>query len=150
MQEQQPIEPTEEEEEEEPRPQVGQPPTIVLAEDDADLREMLSQELQRLGVRVVEIDNGQVLIDYLATCEIRREYPNLIITDHRMPGMSGIEVLAGLHQSGWSTPIILITAYGDPELKELADRLGAAAVLEKPIDLEALRTTAKWCVERIS
>jgi FixJ family two-component response regulator len=67
-----------------------------------------------------------------------------------MPGTSGIEVLAGLHQSGWDTPIILITAYADPELKDLADRLGAVAVLEKPIDVEALRAAAKMCVEHIS
>jgi CheY-like chemotaxis protein len=140
----------EEQEDDEPRIQVRKPPTIVLAEDDDDLREMISQELQNLGVEVVEIGNGDVLISYLATCEMRRDYPELIITDHRMPGTSGIEVLAGLHQSGWDTPIILITAYADPELKDLADRLGAVAVLEKPIDVEALRAAAKMCVEHIS
>jgi CheY-like chemotaxis protein len=70
----------EEQEDDEPRIQVRKPPTIVLAEDDDDLREMISQELQNLGVEVVEIGNGDVLISYLATCEMRRDYPELILS----------------------------------------------------------------------
>jgi CheY-like chemotaxis protein len=131
-----------------PTTQKRRPPTVVLAEDDEELRAIISSELQRDGFRVVEITDGETLLSHLATCDVRRDYPALIITDNRMPGYSGLEVLAGLQQTGWNTPIILITAYGDPELRDLADELGAVAVLDKPVDVDMLRTAAHWCLER--
>lgn len=59
-----------------------------------------------------------------------------------MPGKSGLEVLAGLRQSDWSTPVILITAFGDEWTHAEAQRLGATSI-DKPFDLHDLRLLAR-------
>jgi DNA-binding NtrC family response regulator len=68
---------------------------------------------------------------------------DLIITDVRMHGVTGLEILAGLRENDWSTPVILMTAFGDAELHAEAMRLGALAVLDKPFELDALRTLVR-------
>ena len=57
-----------------------------------------------------------------------------------MPGFTGLEVLAGLRDANWHTPILLITAYGSDETYEEAARLGASGVFDKPFDIDDLRT----------
>ena len=56
-----------------------------------------------------------------------------------MPGHSGLEMLAALRREGWTTPVVLITAFGDRWVHDQARQLGAAAVLDKPFDIDALR-----------
>ena len=63
---------------------------------------------------------------------------DLIISDIRMPGITGIEVLEGLHAHENCPPMILITAFGDKETHAQAHRLGAAAIFDKPFDIEDL------------
>ena len=64
--------------------------------------------------------------------------PDAIVTDHRMPLRSSIDLLLELNRKGWHVPVILVTAFGS-EVRQLADALGAAAVLDKPFDLDDLR-----------
>jgi FixJ family two-component response regulator len=56
-----------------------------------------------------------------------------------MPRLSGLDLLAALRCSRWTTPVVLVTAYGDDETRAEARELGAAAFLDKPLDPEALR-----------
>ena len=63
---------------------------------------------------------------------------DLVITDVRMPGPSGVEMLEWLRGVVWSIPVIVITAFGDPVLHAEARRLGALAVLDKPFDVNEL------------
>jgi DNA-binding response OmpR family regulator len=74
--------------------------------------------------------------------------PDAIIMDVRMPGYSGIHILAALRAAQWSTPVILITAFGDARVHEEGARLGAAVVFDKPFDIDDLRT-ALLNLERI-
>jgi CheY-like chemotaxis protein len=119
------------------------PVRILVAEDDADIREALAEALRRDGYEVIEAHNGWELLQVLATQDPQTDgtsQVDLVISDLRMPGKNGLDVLAGLRCANGSTPFILITGYSDSQIHAEARRLGAAAVLAKPFALEQLRT----------
>ncbi|RKH06406.1 response regulator [Corallococcus sp. CA053C] len=124
-----------------PRSESGRAPRILIADDQPEMRTLIRKMLVRRGYEVVEASDGpglvQLLIEGLTADESRA--PDLIITDVRMPGFTGLEVLARLRREQWTTPVILITAFGDAQLHRDALRLGAACVLNKPFELEELR-----------
>jgi CheY-like chemotaxis protein len=118
------------------------PPCILVAEDDADIRAMLVAALRSDGYDVVEARTGAELLDHIGSSMLfGTSYPppDVIISDIRMPGFTGLEVLGGLRDADWSTPILLMTAYGDEGTYEEARRMGAEAVFDKPFDIEELR-----------
>lgn len=116
---------------------------ILLAEDDAEARSLLSYALRKDGHHVIEVSSGSELLDHLGLSRVASglfDSPDLVITDVRMPGFSGMDVLMGLTLADWSVPVILITGFGDDELHKRAHALGALAVFDKPFDVEDLRT----------
>lgn len=128
-------------------PEEGLPPPlrILVADDQPEMRRLIRGALVRDGYEVVEVANGPALIHALISglLEEQTRAPDLIITDVRMPGMTGLEVLARLRREDWSIPFILITAFGDEALHREAERLGAARVLDKPFELEELRAAVR-------
>jgi DNA-binding response OmpR family regulator len=117
---------------------------VLLAEDDDELRSMLASALRRRGFGVVEVKNGIALLERLM--DPGSPAFDLIVTDVRMPGLSGLEVIGSAQPEGWiNTPVILITAFGDAELHEEAGRLGAL-VLDKPFDIDELTAQAESLV----
>ncbi|MHA7628021.1 response regulator [Corallococcus sp. M7] len=126
---------------EDPQSETARPPRILVADDQTEMRTLIRKMLVRRGYDVVEASDGpdlvRVLIEGLTAEESRA--PDLIITDVRMPGFTGLEVLARLRREQWNTPVILITAFGDVQLHREALRLGAACVLNKPFDMDELR-----------
>jgi len=114
---------------------------ILVAEDDFEMRRLITVRLVRDGFEVIEAKNGMEVLELLAAELLRPTgHPpvDLIISDFRMPGVTGLSVLSGLRDSAWSTPFIFITAFGTPELAESARLHGATAVLEKPFDPDDL------------
>jgi CheY-like chemotaxis protein len=119
------------------------PPCVLVAEDDDDIRAMIVASLRRDGYDVCEARSGAELLDHIGSSMLFADAypaPDIIISDIRMPGFTGLEVLAGLRDANWHTPIVLITAYGDEETYHEAERLGADAVFDKPFDVDDLRT----------
>jgi CheY-like chemotaxis protein len=119
----------------------GTPPHILVAEDHADMRNMLVQSLRRAGYQVTEVPDGWGLLTLLGACLLHsqdEEPVDLVISDIRMPGVTGMEVLRGAEDAPEFPPIILITAFGDQRTHEEAERLGAKAIFDKPFDLEDL------------
>jgi two-component system response regulator (stage 0 sporulation protein F) len=116
-------------------------PTVLLAEDDTMFRGLVAGVLRRDGYRVVEARDGErlgrLVRSMLLSGHERR--PELIITDVRMPGITGIEVLRSLRSYDRFIPVILMTGFGSAETTRVAERLGAAAVYSKPFDLRDLR-----------
>jgi len=125
----------------------GSPARVLVAEDDDDMRRLVVRALREEGFDVVDVRSGWELLDYVGLqIELHGRGgppPDLIVSDVRMDGVTGLEVLAGLREASWSTPVILITAFGDAELHAEARRLGALAVFDKPFDLRDLRKLAR-------
>jgi DNA-binding response OmpR family regulator len=114
---------------------------IFLAEDDPALRRLLSEGLMEAGYQVFAARDGRDLMRLIS--EASRHHvpmPDLFVLDARMPLLGGLDVLSAIRAAGWSQPTVLITAFPDPELHETAVRKGASVILDKPLDMDDLRT----------
>jgi CheY-like chemotaxis protein len=114
---------------------------ILVADDDEDVRALVAQTLRADGHRVVEACDGAELIERLrdALADLA-DRPDVVVTDVRMPKLSGLGVLAELRRSHWDLPVVLITVMADESVGTIARRLGAVGVLKKPLDVDNLRT----------
>lgn len=119
---------------------VGQPKkrTVLLADDDEDIRALLASALRREGYRVIEASDGAEILDHIGDALLfdDAERPDIIVSDQRMPGFVGTGILSGIRASEWSTPFVLITAYGTDQFEREAMELGADAVVRKPFDVD--------------
>jgi DNA-binding response OmpR family regulator len=127
-------------------------PCVVVAEDDDAMRCMLAEELRRDGCEVIEAANGEELLDSLATVFFESDDPgrtiDLIVSDLRMPKLTGMDVLCVLRLARRNTPLILITAFGNEDTRSEACELGAVAVLDKPFDVDDLRAAIREAVSQ--
>lgn len=122
---------------------------ILVAEDDDEFRLLLLSHLRDAGHHPVELEDGGELEDYLElTLANTAAMPDLILTDLRMPGASGLEVVARARQHGLRCPIVLLTAFPAPEVYEEADRIGQITVLGKPIEFERITQCVTELVSR--
>lgn len=108
-------------------------PTVLIVDDDADLRDSLAETLRDLGATVESAADGTTALGALA-----RLSPDLVLLDLRMPGMSGLEVLARIKARPAPPPVVILTAVPDATNTIEAMRLGAADHLAKPIGREDL------------
>jgi DNA-binding NtrC family response regulator len=116
--------------------------TILLIEDDTEMRRLLERALVRDGYQVVAVGDGDQALDWLGLCLEGRSLENvpaLIVSDVRLPRFSGLELLEGLLCAEPEIPVILITGFPSEETYAEAFGLGAARVLAKPFDLDTLR-----------
>ena len=113
---------------------------VLLAEDDAPFRRLVASVLEEVGYQVVEAADGLALLANVERARRERRDTFLVVTDIRMPGLTGLDVLAILRCANWPTPVILITAFGDEMSHSEGRELGATAVFDKPFDVHALRT----------
>jgi CheY-like chemotaxis protein len=114
--------------------------TLLVVDDNASIRESLSMLLRLAGYNVVEAENGEDAIDLL---DIER--PDLVLTDLRMPGMSGVELIQRMRESGNGvsrTPVVAVSVHGPRELKS-AHAAGADAWFDKLSDFEELLVTVR-------
>ncbi len=119
----------------------SEPRHLLLAEDDDELRWSLTKLLEADGYLVTAVASGTEVLEHLGGKMLFDEAftpPDVIVSDVRMPGVSGLSVLEGVRQRGWKTPVVLITAFGDEDVRAKAARLDAT-VLSKPIDLDRLQ-----------
>jgi CheY-like chemotaxis protein len=107
---------------------------VLVVDDQRVVRQYLQFVLQRAGYDVVLASDGEQGIQALAARGV-----DLVLTDLKMPGMDGFDVLRYVRQSPRPVPVVLMTAYGSPEMAEEARRLGAFAYLAKPFEFESLR-----------
>lgn len=105
-------------------------PRVLIVEDNAALADNLAEILQGGGVE------SQVAHTAEEALEIARgERFDGVVTDLRLPGMSGLELLTALRLSGHRVPVILVTAFADERTVDQAEQAGALEVLPKPVDL---------------
>ncbi|HKV62301.1 MAG TPA: sigma-54 dependent transcriptional regulator [Candidatus Acidoferrum sp.] len=111
---------------------------LLLVEDKQELRTMLRKALERAGYTVDEAPDGAAAIQ-----KVRARRYLLVITDLKMPGASGLDVLRETKQADATVPVLLLTAYGSVEEAVSAMKDGAFDFLQKPVDLEHLKLLVK-------
>jgi two-component system nitrogen regulation response regulator GlnG len=111
---------------------------IWIAEDDRSLRWVMEKAISREGIGVKSFENGEELLSAL---DLGR--PEIIISDIRMPGMDGLELLKRIHSDKPDIPIIITTAHSDLDSAVAAYQGGAFEYLPKPFDLKELVDVAR-------
>ncbi len=113
--------------------------TAWVIDDDQSIRWVLEKALQKEGITVRTFETGAPVLDAL-----KRQQPDVILTDIRMPGMSGLELLEALGTQAADVPVIIMTAHSDLESAVASYRGGAFEYLPKPFDMdEAVRLTRR-------
>jgi DNA-binding NtrC family response regulator len=116
---------------------------VLLAEDDDELRWALEECLKREGYEVIAVPDGNSVLNHLGAAlllEQREDPPDVIITDLRLPGFTGMHLLEAIRSKGWTVPVVVISAFGDEGTRAHARQLGATAFLDKPIETDELKT----------
>jgi two-component system, NtrC family, response regulator AtoC len=103
---------------------------VLIADDDAALREVLSQLLEEEGYTLDEAANGQEVLEKVATDNKKR--PDIVLLDIGMPDTDGIQVLQTILEQGIDVPVIIITGRGAGSLVVKAMQIGAADYIRKP------------------
>jgi DNA-binding NtrC family response regulator len=107
---------------------------VLLVEDKAELRAMLRKALERAGYIVEEAPDGNAAID-----KVRSRRYLMVLTDLKLPGNSGIDVLREARRVEPTLPVIIMTAYGSVEEAVTAMKEGAFDFIQKPVDLDHLK-----------
>jgi DNA-binding NtrC family response regulator len=117
--------------------------TILIADDDPDIREILKDTLDSLGARIIVATDGQQCLD-----RVEASAPDVVLLDIEMPFKSGLQVLEELRQRGVAATVIMITAYGTVERAVEAMKQGAYDFITKPFDLDHIALTVEKALER--
>ena len=116
---------------------------VVLIDDEADIREVTTLALEDSGLQVATAENGPTGVEVCAQFQ-----PQIVITDVRMPGMDGIQVLEAIKQRWPEIEVIVATAFGEMELAIKALQLDASDFITKPINDTALQLALKRARQR--
>jgi DNA-binding NtrC family response regulator len=117
--------------------------SLLLVEDKTELRAMMRKALERAGYSVDEAPDGTAAIH-----KVRARRYLLVITDLKMPGASGLDVLRETKKADATIPVLLLTAYGSVEEAVAAMKDGAFDFLQKPVDLDHLKLLVKRAAEQ--
>jgi len=107
---------------------------ILIIEDDEEMRSLLRDFVEEEGYEADTVGDG-----YEAFRKLVKEPFDLVVTDVRMPGLTGLDILPRIRKLQPGIPIIVITAFGSEEVYRRALERGATAYLEKPIHFQKLR-----------
>ena len=107
--------------------------TVFLVDDDVSVRDSLSLLLSLKGLRTQVFASAESFLE-----TYRDDWRGCLITDLRMPGMSGLELQQALTGRGVTLPVVVLTAHGDVSATRAALKNGAFDFLEKPVDDEVL------------
>src|SRR5256885_327627 len=127
-----------------PNPQPQDQPTTVLVVDDEDgIRQALDRFLTRLGYRVLQASSGAEALDRQAAGE-----PDVMLSDIRMPNMSGVELVPKALAADSDLAIIMLTAIDEPRTAIECLKLGAYDYLIKPVDLDELEMSLQGALRQ--
>jgi two-component system, response regulator, stage 0 sporulation protein F len=125
---------------------------VLIADDDAATRELFAWSFRRDGFDVIEVGDGVELFEAIEAAVhvggVGEPPLSLVVSDVRMPGLSGLDVLWILRAGRWQVPVILTTAFNDAQMRAEARTLGAWAILDKPFPLDDLRLLAGKALRR--
>lgn len=116
--------------------------TVLLADDDESLRRVLEFQLAEAGYLVVPAANGVAALELFTNNKI-----DCVVTDLRMPGLSGLDLLGRLKAIRRETPVIVITAFGEIETAVAAMRAGAFDYITKPFNRDVILLTLERALD---
>jgi len=117
--------------------------SILVVDDEAEIRSLLGAVLQSKGYEVVTADDGAAALQ-----QVQREHPAVILMDLSMPRMGGMDALPEIKRLDPEVPVIICTAHADLATAVRAMKLGAYDYLTKPFDVELLALTLERALER--
>jgi CheY-like chemotaxis protein len=120
----------------------SEPMVVVVADDDDEFRALVVDAIRAAGHSTLEAHDGQELLAVLeqAADDEHGLRPDVLLTDVKMPNLSGLGVLEALRSAHWKLPVVVMTFLSDESINTVARRLGAAGVLHKPFDADDLLT----------
>jgi two-component system response regulator FixJ len=119
-------------------------PVVHVIDDDEAVRDVLSFQLGSAGIEVRTYESAAGFLEVAPTVQA-----GCVITDVRMPGLSGLDLLRRLREFKLAVPVIVITAHGDIPLAVEAMRMGAIDFLEKPFDDDVLLASVRSALEKV-
>src|ERR1700719_4121281 len=115
-------------------PSLTPKPTILIVEDEARMRRLLELDLAEAGFQTLSAQDAEKGLDFL-----RREHVDLVLTDLKLPGTSGLDFLHSAKRLHAALPVIVMTAYGSVETAVEAMKAGASDYVLKPFSLAEMR-----------
>ena len=114
---------------------LAEPPTVLVVDDVADARAVISELMRSEAYRVVEAADGGEAVEAAS-----RERPHLVLLDLNLPVLDGLEVARRLRQLPWmeGVPVVAVTAYHYHGMREAALEAGCDEYLPKPLDFDEL------------
>ena len=113
-------------------------PTILIIEDEAKMRRLLELNLGEDGFTTLSSGDAEAALTLL-----RENAVNLVLTDLKLPGMSGLEFLHAIKRQNASLPVIVMTAFGSVETAVEAMKAGASDYVLKPFSLSEMRMVVR-------
>ncbi len=117
---------------------------LLLVDDEEDIRDVLQLPLEDLGYAVLTADNAETALSIF-----RSQHPDIVLTDIKMPGMDGIELLREIKTERPDTEVIMITGHGDMDLAIKSLKYEATDFVIKPIHVDTLEIALNRSEERI-
>jgi len=118
--------------------------TLLLIDDEEGIRKVLSLSLRKDGYQVLAAENGEKGLG-----AFRQNLPPIVLTDIKMPGIDGIEVLKRVKEIAPDTEVIVITGHGDMEVAIRSLQLGASDFITKPVSDDALSIALKRAEQKL-
>lgn len=135
-----------------PGPDISSRRLVVVAEDDDDLRWCLIDALSKLDVRVVELEDSFELDDFFRFAErlgLPKGLPDVVVTDVRMPGGSGLDALRRARAEGVRCPFVVLTGFPGAEMEALVASLGDAVLVGKPAPMPLVVKTVSELLPQV-
>ena len=112
------------------------PKSVLIVDDEEVIRNFFSEMLSEY--RIVTAQGGEEALEIIKT-----DRPDLVLLDLKMPGIDGMETLKRIRKIDKGLAVVILTAYGTPEVKSQAMRLGARGLMAKPFELTQIKTLIK-------
>jgi DNA-binding NtrC family response regulator len=123
------------------------PPRLLVVDDESLVRWSVAEVLGERGYEVEEAHDAASAMH--AICEMA-DRTDVVLLDLRLPDSDDLRLLSAMRWLSPATPVILMTAYGSPELREEARRLGAFMVIDKPFEMNELARIVDGALDRRS
>ena len=118
---------------------------VFFVDDEPKIRKVVDRTLKRLGIKVHCFASATDCLDQLGSRKC-----DLLITDMKMPGMDGLQLLAEARRIAPWLPTLVVTGYGDIPMAVKAMRMGALDFLEKPLEMKSFLSAVESALDRAS